>query len=60
MRRVDRSTTRPQGDPMLKKITLVSLFVVSVAVGASGTVFARSATKAPVPSVPHGLCPLGC
>jgi hypothetical protein len=41
---------------MLKKITFVTLFVVSVAVGASSTVSARSATKAPLPSTPHGLC----
>jgi hypothetical protein len=44
---------------MLKKITLVTLFAISVAVGASGTVFARSATKAPVPSTPQGFCPRG-
>ena len=41
---------------MLKKITFVALFVVSVAAGASGTVFAHSAAKAPVPSTPHGFC----
>ena len=41
---------------MLKKITLVTLFVVSVAVGATSTVFAHSATKVPLPSTPHGLC----
>ena len=42
---------------MLKKITLVTLFVVSVAVGASSTVFAHSAMKAPLPDAPHGFCP---
>jgi hypothetical protein len=41
---------------MLKKIALVSLFVVSAAVGVSGSVFAHSATKAPVPTAPHGFC----
>ena len=47
---------------MLKKITLVTLFAISVAVGASGTVFARGTSKAPVPSVPQGFCPkaTGC
>jgi len=45
---------------MLKKITLVTLFVVSVALGATSTVFAHAATKAPVPSTPHGFCfPVG-
>jgi hypothetical protein len=44
---------------MLKKITLVTLFVVSVAAGASSTVFAHSATKAPVLTAPHGFCPTG-
>jgi hypothetical protein len=44
---------------MLKKITFVALFVVSVAAGAASTAFAHSATKAPLPSVPHGLCPHG-
>jgi hypothetical protein len=44
---------------MLKKIALVTLFVVSAAIGASGTVSAKSAVKAPVPAAPHGLCPNG-
>jgi hypothetical protein len=45
---------------MLKKIALVTLFVVSAAVGVTGTVFAHSATKAPVPSTPQGFsCPGG-
>jgi hypothetical protein len=45
---------------MLKKITFVALFVVSVAVGATSTVFAHSAMKAPVPDAPQGLrCPGG-
>lgn len=44
---------------MLKKITFVALFVVSVAVGATSTVLAHSAIKAPVPSTPRGLCPPG-
>lgn len=57
MRRVaQHSTTRPQGDFMLKRIALVTLFIVSAAVAASSTVFAHSATKAPVPSAPHGFC----
>ncbi|HXT94865.1 MAG TPA: hypothetical protein VN853_01090 [Polyangia bacterium] len=42
---------------MLKKIALTTLFALSFAVGASGAVFAKSATKAPVPSTPHGI---GC
>ena len=41
---------------MLKKITLTTLFVVSAAVAATGTVFAHSAPKAPVPTAPHGFC----
>ena len=41
---------------MLKKITLVTLFVVSVAVGASSTVFGHLAMKAPVASTSHGFC----
>ncbi len=41
---------------MLKKIVLVALFV---AASATGTVFAHSATKAPVPTAPRGLCPWG-
>jgi|1185.fasta_scaffold285055_2 hypothetical protein len=41
---------------MLKKIVLVALFVVSAAVGATGTVFAHSAMKAPVPEAPQGIC----
>jgi hypothetical protein len=44
---------------MLKKIALVTLFVISAAVAATGTVSARSATKAPVPAAPRGLCPPG-
>jgi hypothetical protein len=45
---------------MLKKITLVTLFVVSMAVAATSTVSAHATTKAPVPSTPHGLCwPMG-
>jgi hypothetical protein len=45
---------------MLKKITLVTLFVVSAAVAATGTVFAHgAATKVPVPAAPHGICPMG-
>lgn len=45
---------------MLKKITFVALFVVSVAVGASSTVFAKSASKVPVPDAPQGFrCPGG-
>lgn len=45
---------------MLKKITLVTLFVVSVAAGAASTAFAQSPTKAPLPSTPHGFCwPVG-
>ena len=45
---------------MLKKITLVALFVVSAAVGASSTVFAHSVVKAPVPDAPQGIrCPGG-
>jgi hypothetical protein len=42
---------------MLKKITFVALFVVSMAVGASSTVLAHSAKKAPGTIVPQGLCP---
>jgi len=38
---------------MLKKIVLAALFV---AVSTTGTVFAHSATKAPVPTAPQGLC----
>jgi hypothetical protein len=41
---------------MLKKIVLVALFV---AASATGTVFAHSATKAPVPTAPQGLCAPG-
>jgi hypothetical protein len=41
---------------MLKKITLVTLFVVSAAVAATGTVLAHAAPKAPVPAAPHGFC----
>ena len=40
---------------MLKKITLATLFMVSVAVGASSSVFAHS-VKIPVPSTPQGFC----
>ena len=42
---------------MLKKIVLVALFLASAAVAATGTVFAHSAMKAPVPEAPQGLCP---
>lgn len=42
---------------MLKKIALTTLFALSFAVGASGAVFAKSATKAPVPTAPQGI---GC
>lgn len=41
---------------MLKKIVLAALFV---AVSTTGTVFAHSATKAPVPGAPQGFCPNG-
>ena len=42
--------------PMLKKIVLVALFVVSAAVGATGTVLAHAAPKAPLHPIAHGLC----
>ena len=42
---------------MLKKIVLIALFVASTAVGATGTVFAHSVQKAPVPTAPKGFCP---
>lgn len=41
---------------MLKKIALVAFFVLSAAVGVTGTVLAHSAKKAPVPSAPQGFC----
>jgi hypothetical protein len=41
---------------MLKKIVLVALFV---AASTTGTVFAHSPTKAPVPTAPKNLCPVG-
>jgi hypothetical protein len=44
---------------MLKKIVLIALFVASAAVGATATVSAHSATKAPVPTAPQALCPTG-
>jgi hypothetical protein len=45
---------------MLKKTSLVALFIVATAVGATGTVFAHSAKKAPVPTAPKGFCfPVG-
>jgi len=40
---------------MLKKIVLVALFVVA---SATGTVFAHSATKVPVPTAPQHFCPM--
>lgn len=43
---------------MLKKIVLVALFVASTAIGATGTVFAHPARKAPVPTAPQGFCPM--
>jgi hypothetical protein len=45
---------------MFKKIVLVALFVVSAAAATTGTVFAHSAHKAPVPAAPQGFgCPIG-
>ena len=44
---------------MLKKIVLVALLVGPPPLRATGTVFAHSATKAPVPTAPQGLCPWG-
>ena len=44
---------------MLKTIVLAALFVVSAAVGATGTVFAHSAQKAPVLAAPQGICAPG-
>jgi hypothetical protein len=42
---------------MLKKITLVTLFVVSAAVAATGTVLAHATMKkVPVPAAPQGFC----
>jgi hypothetical protein len=41
---------------MLKKITLVTLFVVSAAVAVSSSVSAHAAKKAPVPTSPQGFC----
>ncbi|HVV50672.1 MAG TPA: hypothetical protein VHO06_13485 [Polyangia bacterium] len=40
---------------MLKKIALVTLFVVTAVVGASSA-FAGSATKVPTAPVPQGFC----
>jgi hypothetical protein len=41
---------------MLKKIALLTLFVVSVAVGVTSKVRATAASKAPVPTAPQGMC----
>jgi len=41
---------------MLKKIVLAALFI---AVSTTGTVFAHSVMKAPVPTTPRALCPRG-
>jgi hypothetical protein len=41
---------------MLKKIALVTLFVVSAAVAVSSTVSAQAAKKAPLPTAPQGMC----
>jgi hypothetical protein len=44
---------------MLKKIVLAVIFVVSAGAATTGTVFAHSATKVPVPTAPQALCPWG-
>lgn len=45
---------------MLKKIALVTLFVVTAVVGASSAVLASQPARVPVASTPHGLwCPGG-
>lgn len=41
---------------MLKKIVLAALFVVSAAAATTGTVFAHSGMRAPVPTAPKGFC----
>ncbi len=41
---------------MLKKITLVTLFAVSLVVGASGAVNAKPAVDAPSNPPPQGFC----
>lgn len=41
---------------MLKKIVFIALFV---AASATGTVFAHSTMKAPIPEAPQGFCAKG-
>ncbi len=41
---------------MLKKITLVTAFVVSALVSTTGSAFARSPIEVPVAKPPQGLC----
>jgi hypothetical protein len=46
---------------MLKKIALTTLFALSFAAGIAGSVSAHSAPPTmPVPTVPHGFCPIPC
>jgi hypothetical protein len=57
MRRVPDQTKKPQGENMLKKITLGSLFALSIAFLTAGPVSAHAAAKkAPVPAAPQGFC----
>jgi hypothetical protein len=58
---------KAQGEFMLKKIALGGIFALSIAFLTTGPASAHATTrsahgltkKAPVPSVPHGLCPPG-
>jgi hypothetical protein len=66
MRRVglETATTKPQGDPMLKRIALATIFVVSAAFAGVSAAKAQSGAKAPAkiekidvtPQAPHGFC----
>jgi hypothetical protein len=61
MRRVFKNqTTKPQGDYMLKKITMTGFFVLSTAFLTAGSVSAHSAAatakKAPVLAAPQLFC----
>jgi len=65
MRRVgfEIATTKPQGDPALKRIALAAVFVVSAAFVGVGVAKAQSGVKSPTiqvtPKAPKGFCPNG-
>jgi len=50
------ANTKPQGDPMLKRIALAALLVVSAGFVGASIATAKAPSIQPVPQAPRGFC----